>query len=161
MTGDPDSAEEFAAWVAPHLAVMGHLAAHLAGTGERDDIVQEALVRAWRKRHTFESGRGTPRSWLLAIVADRARRNHRRRRAIGPLAEARMPTVDPVDAALFDLEQAIAELPPRMRLAVDAVYIVGLTVAEAAAVMGVAEGTVKSTLAAARARLRVMLEVPS
>jgi RNA polymerase sigma-70 factor (ECF subfamily) len=42
---------------------------------------------------------------------------------------------------------------------VDCVYYAGLTVAETAAVMGCADGTVKSTLADARNRLRDLLEV--
>jgi len=50
-------------------------------------------------------------------------------------------------------------LPPRMRLAVECVYFVDLAIADTAAVMGVSEGTVKSTLSDARARLRAMLEV--
>ena len=63
------------------------------------------------------------------------------------------------DASMIDLERAVAKLPARMRLAVDCVYFVDLTVADTAAVMGVSEGTVKSTLSDARARLRALLEV--
>jgi RNA polymerase sigma-70 factor (ECF subfamily) len=46
-----------------------------------------------------------------------------------------------------------------MRLTVDLHYFVGLPVTETAAVLGVSEGTVKSTLHAARAKLRPLLEV--
>ena len=63
------------------------------------------------------------------------------------------------DESGIDLERAIASLPPRMKLAVDCVYFVDLTIADTAAVMGVSEGTVKSTLSDARARLRLTLEV--
>jgi len=45
-----------------------------------------------------------------------------------------------------------------MKTTVDCVYFVGLTIAETAIVMHVSEGTVKSTLADARARLRTRLE---
>ncbi|TMK55831.1 MAG: RNA polymerase sigma factor, partial [Actinobacteria bacterium] len=48
-------------------------------------------------------------------------------------------------------------LPPRQRLAVELHYFVDLDVAETAAVMKCAEGTVKSTLADARERLRSIL----
>jgi RNA polymerase sigma-70 factor (ECF subfamily) len=44
-------------------------------------------------------------------------------------------------------------------MTVDCVYFVGLTLAETAIVMKVSEGTVKSTLADARAKLRTRLEV--
>jgi MFS family permease len=59
---------------------MARLAARLGGGADRDDLVQEALTRAWRRRETFDPGRGTPRTWLLAIVADQARKARRRRR---------------------------------------------------------------------------------
>jgi RNA polymerase sigma-70 factor (ECF subfamily) len=58
-----------------------------------------------------------------------------------------------------DLSRALDRLALRQRLAVDCVYFAGLRIAEAAAVMGCAEGTVKSTLADARLRLRAALEV--
>ncbi len=48
-------------------------------------------------------------------------------------------------------------LPPRMRLAVECCYFAELSIAETAEVMGVASGTVKSTLSDARARLRALL----
>ena len=151
-----DDAGAFAAWVTPHLGVMGLLATRLAGAEARDDVVQEALARAWRKRALFDPERGTPRAWLLAIVADRARR-HRVRRP-RPVTPPRDAAVAGPDAERIDLERAIATLPPRMRLAVDCVYFVDLSVAETARVMGVSEGTVKSTLFDARARLRRALE---
>ena len=136
---------------------MSNLAARLAGPSERDDVVQESLTRAWRKRDQFDPARGSARSWLLAIVADRSRRTWRRRRppAIAPSAGF---VEGPKDVNI-DLERAVAKLPPRMRLAVDCVYFVDLTIADTALVMRVSEGTVKSTLSDARARLRTMLEV--
>jgi DNA-directed RNA polymerase specialized sigma24 family protein len=150
-------AESFAEWVGPHLGAMGHLAARLVGPVEWDDVVQEALSRAWRKRELFDATRGSARSWLLAIVADRARR-FRLRRPRSVVVMNGQVMAGP-DGVMVDLERAVAKLPPRMRLAVDCVYFVDLTIAETATVMGVSEGTVKSTLSDARDRLRVMLEV--
>jgi RNA polymerase sigma factor (sigma-70 family) len=150
--------DEFAAWVQPHLESMARLASRLGGGADRDDVVQEALTRAWRKRDTFDPQRGTPRTWLLAIVADQARKARRRRRP-----DVATNGADAVVAAVagdrVDLERALAQLPARMRLAIDCVYFVGLTVAETAAVMDVTDGTVKSTLAKARAHLQSRLEV--
>ena len=155
--GAPDAADAFAAWVRPHLEPMARLAARLAPTGDRDDIVQEALTRAWRKRHQFDPRRGTPSAWLLAIVADQARQS-RRRRVVGVLASDLPGRVRSADDRL-DVEYAVSRLPPRQRLAVDCFYFVGLSVADTAAVMGCSEGTVKSTLSDARQRLRPLLEV--
>lgn len=149
---------EFADWVRPHLAAMAHLAARLAGAADRDDVVQEALARAWRKRGNYDPTKGTPRAWLLAIVADRARRSCGRRREHLQLVEAEGAALPATDAATIDLERALVALPPRMRMAVDCFYFVGLSVAETAVVMGVSDGAVKSALFDARARLRVALE---
>lgn len=147
--------EGFGAWVRPHLAAIARLAGRLAPAGERDDVVQETLARAWSKWSQFDASRGSPSSWLLAITADQARRARRRRRP-WPLddAPARVRSVED----RLDLEFAISRLPRRQRLAVDCFYFAALSVSETAVVMGCAEGTVKSTLSDARARLKVLLE---
>ena len=62
------------------------------------------------------------------------------------------------DVPDLDLRSALRRLTGRQRLAVELYYYAGLPVAECALVMSCAEGTVKSTLAAARERLRADLE---
>jgi RNA polymerase sigma factor (sigma-70 family) len=159
MPGDPDG---FAGWVRPHLTAMALLAARLAPGAERDDVVQESLVRAWTKRRQFDPARGTPAAWLLAITADQARKARGRRRPSLALVEGPATggaAADPAAEERLDLESALDRLSGRQRLAVDCVYYAGLSVAETAAVMGCTEGTVKSTLSDARARLRPLLEV--
>ena len=154
--GPPEDPAGFAGWVRPHVPAMARLAARLGPSADRDDVVQEALVRAWTKRRLYDAGRGTAAAWLLAITADQAGKARRRAAAASRVvAPAPPPAPDPDP----DLDRAVAALPTRQRLAVDCFYYAGLTVAETAAVMGCAEGTVKSTLADARARLRPLLEV--
>jgi len=158
LTGAPDDPDAFAKWVLPLTRPIAYLAARLAPQVERDDLVQEVLARAWAKRHQYDPARGTPSAWLLAITADLAGKARRRYRPSAPLAEAADavdPSVAPHD---IDLARALVRLTDRQRLAVDCHYFVGLSIAETAAVMGCAEGTVKSTLADARARLRTLLE---
>jgi len=152
----PRTRDDFADWVRPHLAAMTRLAARLAPGCDRDDIVQEALVRAWRKRRLFDPRRGSASAWLLALTADRARRARTRQPAALEVLDA-VPAPEHSDTV--DLTRALDRLAPRQRLAVDCVYFAGLSVAETAAVMKCAEGTVKSTLSDARARLRSSLEV--
>ena len=154
----PDTAADFAEWIGPEVERMARLAARLAPTDDRDDIVQEALVRAWQKRRQYDPARGTPAAWLLAITADRARHARRRRTPAPSLGEVpgRVRSTDD----RVDVEFAVARLAPRQRLAVDCFYFVGLSVAETAAVMRCSAGTVKSTLADARRLLRPLLEVP-
>jgi RNA polymerase sigma factor (sigma-70 family) len=149
-------ADRFAAWVRPHLPAMGRFAARLVPAADRDDVVQDALVRAWRRRSTYEESRGSAAAWLLAIVADQARR--RRTRAPAPnLTLVEADGTSPFTSADLDLERAIAALSPRQRQAVDLYYLVGLDVAGTAQVMGCATGTVKATLSQARDRLRTLL----
>jgi RNA polymerase sigma factor (sigma-70 family) len=152
----PDSRTEFVAWVQPHLMLIAHLAGRLAPAGERDDVIQNALTRAWLMRAKFDPRRGTPSAWLLAITADQARQAKRRQR---PSAWFRdVPTnVRPLDERI-DIERAVASLSTRQRLAVDCYYFAGLSVIDTAGVMGCSEGTVKSTLFDARERLRPLLE---
>lgn len=160
-SGTPADIGDFADWVRPHLTAMAHLAARLAPTADRDDVVQEALTRAWARRSTYDPARGSPSVWLLAITADQARRARRRFGRLGGQRGDDLTRAGPgasVEENL-DLERALARLSRRQRLAVDCVYFAGLTVAETAAVMRCAEGTVKSTLFDARARLRDLLEV--
>jgi RNA polymerase sigma factor (sigma-70 family) len=160
MSGEittPRTPEEFTEWVRPCLPTIARLASRLAPALDRDDVVQEALARAWVKRAQFDPTRGTAMVWLLAITADQARRARRRRRP-WPLSDPGA-RVRPLEDKL-DLEFAISLLPKRQRLAVDCFYFAGLSVVETAAVMRCAEGTVKSSLADARANLRRTLEDP-
>lgn len=151
------AAEDFALWVEPHLTAMARLAGRLVPAADRDDVVQEALVRAWRRRSTYDETRGTVATWLLAIVAGCARRSRVRapRERPDEVAVAQGAAADP-DRDL-DLERALRALPKRERLAVALYYFVGLDIAATAAVMGCSAGTVKATLHHARARLRTQL----
>lgn len=159
----PADGAGFVVWVRPHLGAMARLAARLAVGADRDDIVQEALARAWAKRSQYDPSRGTPSAWLLAITADQARKAVRRMRAGGAsltlVDDSAGPTARPDLDARMDVEHAIGSLTDRQRLAVDCYYFADLSIADTAAVMGCSEGTVKSTLSDARARLRTLLEV--
>ena len=155
-----DEATRFAEWAQPCVLSMTRLARRLAPADEVDDIVQDALVRAWQKWDQFDASRGTAITWLLAITADQARATRRR-------AARRLRAVDdgsplPDRAADeqrrdLDLDHAVRRLAKRQRLAVELHYFVGLSVDETAAVMSCSPGTVKSTLHDARTALRNQL----
>ncbi|MEJ7647485.1 MAG: sigma-70 family RNA polymerase sigma factor [Nakamurella sp.] len=114
--------DDFAALVQPHLPTLTWLAARLA-PGEHEDVVQEALTRAWRKRAQFDPGRGSARAWLCAVLASQARRVVRR----PPGVPVRELIVQPPDsAARIDLGRALDVLTDRQRLAVDCHYLVAL-----------------------------------
>lgn len=157
MLGEaPEVAEnDFDAWVRPHLLAMTRLACRLAGDDAADDVVQEALTRAWRRRSTYDASRGEPLPWLLAITADRARRHRTRWKTWLPLQDEPLPVAD-LEGRL-DVTAAVARLPRKQRLAVELHYFLGLDTATTAQVLGCAVGTVKSQLSDARAKLHASL----
>jgi RNA polymerase sigma factor (sigma-70 family) len=153
----PAGADDFAEWVRPHLPVLRALADRQVGPAAGADIVQEALLRAWRRRSTFDPDRGTPRAWLVGILLDQARRHRvRRPRPMPHVAET--DTAAP-GADRLDVERAVSRLPRRQRQAVTLHYLADLSVAEVAAVLGIAESSVKTHLGAARVALREGLEI--
>jgi RNA polymerase sigma-70 factor (ECF subfamily) len=158
-TAPPGDGAGFVDWVRPHLPSMARLAARLAVGADRDDIVQESLTRAWMKRHQYDVKRGTASAWLLAITADQARKAAKRLRPVAELEEHDAAESRPDVEARVDVDHAVGTLSARQRLAVDCFYFADLSIADTAAVMGCSEGTVKSTLSDARARLRSLLEV--
>jgi RNA polymerase sigma factor (sigma-70 family) len=147
--------DAFYAAVEPHLAKMARVAGRLAGAADREDVVQDALVDAWRHRSSFDSERGSLSAWLMSITAHQAAKA--RRRAFRRLTALRMDAHDVDRELALDLATSLGRLTPRERLAVDCFYFVGLSAAETAAVMACSEGTVKSTLSSARRRLRISL----
>lgn len=133
---------------------MRRFAFTLVGPDDADDVVQDAAVRAWNKWTQFDPSRGSPRAWLLAIVADQVRSRRRRRRA--PVLTELPPevlTFPDLDPAAIDVGHHVERLPDRQRAAVILFYYLDLSVAEMASVMGCAQGTVKSTLHDARTAL--------
>jgi RNA polymerase sigma-70 factor (ECF subfamily) len=118
-----------------------------------EDAVQEALARCWE-----HSVRGRPiefpEAWMTTVALNLARSRLRRvrveLRARGRLAAP--PPGEP-SADVVDLRRALAALPPRQREAVVLRYYLDLDVADVAAAMRVAEGTVKTSLHRARRSL--------
>lgn len=149
--------------VLPHLDAAYNLARWL-NRAEADDVVQDAMLRAFR---AFDGWRGSDaKPWLLAIVRNchyTAAGQRQRRRAV-PLPEAGEAELvetgaDPECKAIEmdrarKLNAAIAELPDEFREALILRESEDLSYREIAEVMGVPIGTVMSRLARARALLR-------
>src|SRR6185503_10336599 len=105
------------------------------GPSAGSDVVQEALLRAWRRRSSFRPELGTARAWLVAILLDQARRH--RLRSLRRLRPAGRPELaGPPSADRIDVERAVARLPRRQRQVVTLHYLADLSVAEVAAVLG-------------------------
>lgn len=127
------------------------------------DVVQEALVSAFRRAGTFR-GEASVRTWLHRIVAnaciDRIRHD-RCRPTVVPLTERDLPArrPDPATelATRMAVDEALAALPVEQRIAVVLVDVQGCAVAEVAEILQIPAGTVKSRCARGRARLAVLL----
>ncbi len=131
-----------------------------AGYADASDAVQEAFVQAlvhWRRVCRYDD----PLAWIRRVAINKARNQSRSRRRQVALAERisqRSPDVAAVPEAHDDVTVAVAALPAQQRLAAALFYFSDLSVAQVATVMGVSEGTVKSHLHAARAKVAQTLE---
>jgi RNA polymerase sigma-70 factor (ECF subfamily) len=139
--------------------------------GDREqaaDALQEAMISAVRRAGSYR-GDAAVTSWLHRIVVnaciDQARRA--RVRAVEPLPDDldRLPGLadpaptDPADriSDRASVQAALATLPAEQRTALVLVDMQGFSVADAAGILGCAEGTVKSRCARGRARLAPLL----
>ena len=151
---------EFAAWVSPHLSALSAVAAQQLGRDDAADVVQETLIRAWRRWSTYAESRGSARAWLMAILSDQIRRY--RTRHLSRWRSSISSSVEPVPPSdigrRLDLEKAVRALPARQQQVVVLYYLADLSVDEVALVLGISGGSVKSHLSAARNRLRDGLE---
>jgi RNA polymerase sigma-70 factor (ECF subfamily) len=147
---------DFERWVEPHLTTLARYAGRLVAPADRDEIVQQTLIRAYQRWSTYDASRGTPVVWLLGIVHNESSRHHIRQPA-REIVELVDTTAAPAPTRDVDLERAVDGLGHRQRLAVDLHYFVGLEVVTVAEVMRWGPGTVEATLHQARARLRDLL----
>jgi RNA polymerase sigma-70 factor (ECF subfamily) len=131
-----------------------------------DDLVQDTILRAWSHADRFESGTNI-NAWLFTILRNLFHSQYRKQRrevedADGSYA-ARLKT-HPEQQARLDFEDfriALAKLSPDQREALLLVGAEGLSYEDAAAICGVAVGTIKSRVNRARARLAELLNVDS
>ena len=164
--GDPDA---FAALVTAHQQIAFRTAYLVLGdAAEAEDATQEAFVRAYGALDRFRDGEPF-RPWLLRIAVNAARNRRRsagRRAGLRLRVEAGMPRDEhgaSAEAAVIAAEQrgrvieAVNGLSADERLVIGAHYFLDLPLAEIAVLAGVPEGTVKSRLSRARARLGTRL----
>lgn len=137
-------------------SIVLHACRRLGCLDDGEDIAQEAFVRAWFLMPQLrEPDRFLP--WLRTIAERLCLMRLRRRReeCVEPAEIERLsPATDPPDA--LDI---LDPLPDAMRRAVSLTYFDGYTCAEAAEILGIREGTVKSRLSRARAILKKELAI--
>jgi RNA polymerase sigma-70 factor (ECF subfamily) len=149
--GDHDAFSDVVrAWQVP---VLRYLERMLGDRSAAEDVAQEAFLRCYVHlgRYTFT---GKFSTWLFSI-AHNAAIDATRKRARGDRAAARLPPPRPPSdpASRVEINEALASLPVKLRSALVLIEVVGLRYREAAEVLGVPEGTVKSRVAHARDRM--------
>lgn len=144
-------------WGKAHRVCLRLAYRYASNPSEAEDIAQDALLRAWRKRDTLRE-EGSRNQWLATIVKHEAFRQHARPRpdptaAIeqqeGEEDQRVLATVE-----LADLHAALDRLNQRERDLLEMRYQDDLTQAAIADKLGIPEGTVKVRLHRARNKLR-------
>ncbi|MEE1930010.1 RNA polymerase sigma factor SigM [Streptomyces sp. TRM 70351] len=167
VRGEPDA---FGELVRRHRDRLWAVALRTLGDREEAaDAVQDALVSAYRRAATFR-GQSAVTTWLHRITVnaclDRARKVASRRTSLTDDDERFERLLEPHESAAAPAERAelhreliaaLAHLPVDQRAALVLVDMQGFPVAEAARLLGVPAGTVKSRCARGRARLLPLL----
>ena len=140
--------------------VLSYLRGQLSDEGLAEEVLQDVFLAAWHAAAAFR-GESKVLTWLLTIAHNRAINARRRRRLTLVSLETRLAGRDDGAAGVggrLDMAAALNRLPEAQRAALDLVFYHGLSVVEAATVLDVPEGTVKSRLHRAKAALRRLLD---
>ena len=142
-------------------AEVWRMASHLVGRDAADDVTQDVFIRVWRALPAYR-GDSSGRTWLLSIArracADAVRTLTRQRRLMDRLGHAGRTVAPPADVAS---ESAVSELVEALdagrREAFVLTQVVGCSYAEAAQIVGVPLGTIRSRVARAREDLSTLV----
>jgi RNA polymerase sigma factor (sigma-70 family) len=154
-------------------AVYNHCFRLTASWSTAEDLTSAVFLQAWRRRGRVVVAGDSSRGWLLAVATNIVRderRSVRRRLALLRRLPAPVAVADPADdvAGRLDDERrmaavlaALRRLPRGEQEAVALCLWAGVGYREAAAALGVAEGTVRSRVSRARSRLAGLLHDPA
>lgn len=136
----------------------------LSDREEASDALQDALVSAFRNAASYR-GEAAVTTWLHRVVVNACLDRVRRRQArptipLGDTEVAHRRDDHHATEVRLDVRAALATLPAGQRAAIVLVDMEDMSVAEAAQVLGVAEGTVKSRCSRGRAALALLLRPP-
>lgn len=165
MTAVPAQSEAIKNALVAAIPNLRAFAISLTGNADRaDDLVQEALVKAWDKIDTFQEGTNL-KAWLFTILRNAYFSEFRKRRrevADGDGEYSSKLAVQPAQHGhldLNDLSVALEQLSEDQREAILLVAAEGFSYEEAAEISGCAVGTVKSRVNRARARLAEIMHM--
>ncbi|MFB9684524.1 SigE family RNA polymerase sigma factor [Amycolatopsis plumensis] len=126
-----------------------------------EDLLQTALMRLYTRWHRLDPAGidGYTRRVIARLAIDEARRPYRRTELRDALPETPVATAE--SAAALDVRAALQKVPPKQRAVLVLRFFSDLTNAEAAKVLRISEGTVKSQAARGLATLRRLLDEPA
>jgi RNA polymerase sigma factor (sigma-70 family) len=154
----------FGELVRRHQSAVRRFLRQLTGgdAAQADDLAQETFLQAWRSLGRFR-GEASFSTWLLGIARNHARNAWRRQRLELPGAGPERPdeSASPARAAALsqDLTAALQRLEPDEQNVLHLCYQQGLSHSEISAVLGWPLGTVKTSLARSKDKLRQLLAV--
>ncbi len=132
----------------------------LNGNGETEDVAQEAFVKLWQNPAQVREPKAL-KGWLMRVASNLAIDSLRRK--VHTDIEAVPDIVDPAPSSGVELEkraaakrvdEALAKLPERQKLAVTLVYFEGMSNISAASVMNVSVDALESILSRSRRSLK-------
>ncbi|MCE6998790.1 sigma-70 family RNA polymerase sigma factor [Saccharothrix sp. S26] len=147
-----------------HAPALWRYVRRLTGDDELSrDVVQEALLRAWRNPKVLEQGPTAARAWLYTVARNVVIDERRSARARWEIGSERLPErarSDHSDSALdaWLVADVLTQLTPEHRAVIVRAYYMGQSVAELAVALDLPEGTVKSRLHYGLRALRLALE---
>ncbi|MGD2114417.1 MAG: RNA polymerase sigma factor [Acidobacteriota bacterium] len=119
------------------------LARSVVGDADAEDLVQDALIRAWRKLAGLRRPEAFP-TWIARVVLRRCFRHNRRPLRLVALDDAPEPRHRPsVDAGL-DVERLLSGLAPRQRAVMHLTAVEGLSDSEIAGLLDITAASVRS-----------------
>jgi RNA polymerase sigma factor (sigma-70 family) len=161
--------EQFAVLFQRHAATITRYVTRRLGPDLAEDIVADTFLAAFRQRGSYDVTRDDALPWLYGIAGNLVRRHHRdevrklralQRTGTDPVAQEFTDLVDTrlsADATSRIVAAAVASLDLRQRDVVLLVAWAELTYDQVAEALGIPEGTVRSRMNRARARLRAAL----
>ncbi|MGI9018960.1 MAG: ECF RNA polymerase sigma factor SigK [Euzebya sp.] len=150
--------------------VYGVVRRVLRDPAQSEEVAQDVLVEVWRTAPRFDRSRGTVRGWVLTMAHRRAVDRVRSEQASRDREErvARQETERPFDGVAAEVEhrfetqqvrEALDELTPVQREAIQLAYYGGNTYREVAALLETPLGTVKTRMRDGLIRLRDAMQV--
>jgi RNA polymerase sigma-70 factor (ECF subfamily) len=142
------------------LGVLNYLLGQLADRQQAEEVLQDVMLAVWKGAASFR-GDSQVRTWLLGIARHRALNARQRQRTPSePLNEdikAEPHETLEGDSSRMHIQRGLRQLPAEQRETLELIFYHGMSGPEAAALLGVSPGTVKSRLHRAKAALRELL----